>query len=54
LIGDDGLGPPALGFVGARVGEARGPGLLVDRHPDAVDLPAQGRMRSHVAHDLAR
>jgi hypothetical protein len=37
-----------------RVGEARGPGPLVDRHSDAIDLPAQGRMRSRVAHDLAR
>jgi hypothetical protein len=36
-----------------RVGEARGPGPLVDRHPEAVDLLAQGRMRSHVACDLA-
>ena len=44
---------PALGFDSVQIGEARGAGLLVDGHSQGINLPAQGRMRSHIVDDLA-
>ena len=49
-----GLQPqPTLGFDGVRIDEARGAGLFVDRHPQAVQVLTRKRMGAHIVDDLA-
>jgi hypothetical protein len=45
---------PAFGLDSTSIEEARLAGLLVDGHPEQIDLLAQRRMCAHIAHDLAR
>ena len=35
------------------VGKARNTGVLMDYHSHGIDLPAQGRMRTHIIDHLA-
>ncbi len=44
---------PTLGFDGVRIDEARGAGLLIDRHSQTVHVLTPKRMRAHIGDDLA-
>jgi hypothetical protein len=41
-----------FGLDGVVIGEARDAGVLMDYHSHGIDLPAQGRMRTHIVDDL--